>query len=80
MLAQPIHQVHCSGGSCLDPNVPGDFAPDRGTTTATATSAGVRRSIVMRSQAIDGRSTLGLADALVALVASRLSCRKAENA
>ena len=37
-------------------NVPGDFAADRGTTTAATTSAGMRRSMVMRSRATDGRS------------------------
>jgi Transposase DDE domain group 1 len=37
-------------------NIPGDFAADCGTTAAATTSASVRRAIVMRSQAIDGRS------------------------
>jgi hypothetical protein len=37
-------------------NVPGDFAADRGTTAAAATSAGVRRSMVMHSRVADGRS------------------------
>jgi hypothetical protein len=36
-------------------NVPGDFAADRGTTAAAATSAGVRRPMVMRSRAPDRR-------------------------
>src|ERR1035437_5597703 len=37
-------------------NVPGDFAADRGTTATATTSAGVRRPMVMRSTATDGRS------------------------
>jgi hypothetical protein len=60
-----------------------------------ALSTSVRRSIVMRSQAIDGRSApkcqgkwpdqpprppFGLPDALVAVLTSRLSCRKAGKA
>src|SRR5262249_27095691 len=36
-------------------NVPGDFVADRGTTAAAATSAGVRRSMVMHPRAIDRR-------------------------
>jgi hypothetical protein len=46
------------GGRYPTANVPGDFAADRGTTAAatTSASASVRRSIVMHSQAIDGRS------------------------
>jgi hypothetical protein len=75
-------------------DVPRDFAADCGTTAAATTSASVRRSIVMRSQAIDGRSApkcqgiarsaprppFGLPDALVAVLTSRLSCRKAGKA
>src|ERR1700674_6023642 len=38
-------------------NVPGDFAAHRGTTTATATSASMKRSIAIHSTATDGRST-----------------------
>src|SRR4051794_39158077 len=37
-------------------NVPGDFAADRGTTAAASTCADMRRSIIMCSTAIDGRS------------------------
>ena len=37
-------------------NVPGDFAAHRGTAAAATTSASVRRSMVMRSRATDGRS------------------------
>ena len=37
-------------------DVPRDFAADCGTTAAATTSASVRRSIVMCSQAIDGKS------------------------
>jgi len=37
-------------------NVPGDFAAHRGTAAAATTSAGVRRSIVMRSRATSRRS------------------------
>jgi hypothetical protein len=37
-------------------DVPRDSAADRGTTAAATTSASVRRSIVMRSRATDGRS------------------------
>jgi len=44
------------GGRHPTADVPRDFAADCGTTAAATTSASVRRSIVMRSQAIDGRS------------------------
>ena len=44
------------GGRHPTANVPRDFAADCGTTAAATTSASVRRAIVMRSQAIDGRS------------------------
>ena len=37
-------------------NVPGDFAADRGTTAATATSASMKRTIAIHSAATDGRS------------------------
>src|SRR5262249_25195269 len=42
-------------------NVPGDFAADRGTTAAAATSAGVRRSMVMHSRATDRRNASQMA-------------------
>ena len=44
------------GGRHPTANVPGDFAAHRGTTATATTSAGVRRSMVMHSIAIDGRS------------------------
>jgi hypothetical protein len=44
------------GGRHPTADVPRDFAADCGTTAAATTSASVRRAIVMRSQAIDGRS------------------------
>jgi hypothetical protein len=69
-LEGEAHQDRCEGGEpwslCRLPdgrgrhptaNVPGDFAPDRGTTTATATSASMKRSIAIHSTATDGRST-----------------------
>ena len=37
-------------------NVPGDFAADRGTTAAASACASMRRSMVVRSRATDGRS------------------------
>ena len=44
------------GGRHPTADVPRDFAADCGTTAAATTGASVRRAIVMRSQAIDGRS------------------------
>src|ERR1019366_1700766 len=69
-------------------NVPGDFAADRRTATAATTSASVRRPMVMRSRATDGRSAsqcqgkwldqpprppFGLAEVPVTVGTSRLS-------
>jgi hypothetical protein len=50
-----LYRPSDGGGSHPTANIPGDFAPDRGTATAAATSAGVRRPIVMRSRTTDGR-------------------------
>ena len=72
-------------------NVPGDFAPDRGTTTATATSASMKRSIAIHSTATDGTSTskcqrrlatrppFWIPEVSVAVRSSRPSCSKAEK-
>src|SRR4249919_3196741 len=44
------------GGRHPTANVPGDFAADRGTTAATATSTSMKRTIAIHSTATDGRS------------------------
>ena len=44
------------GGRHPTANVPGDFAADRGTTAATATSASMKRTIAIHSTATDRRS------------------------
>src|SRR5262249_14502834 len=53
---QPLHHLPDGRGRHRTANVPGDFAADRGTAAAAATSAGVRRSMVMHSRVADGRS------------------------
>jgi hypothetical protein len=53
---RPLHHLPNGRGRHRTANVPRDFAADCGTTAATTTSASVRHSIVMRSQAIDRRS------------------------
>ena len=53
---RPLRRLPDGRGRHPTANVPRDFAADRGTTAAATTSASVRRSIVMRSRAIDGRS------------------------
>jgi hypothetical protein len=54
--ARSLRRVSDGRGRHPTADVPRDFAADFGTTAAATTSASVRRSIVMRSQAIDGRS------------------------
>src|SRR5262249_53277302 len=73
-------------------NVPRDFAAHRGTTAAATTSAGVRRSMVIRSRATAGRratkcpgkmarsdspSPFGVPEVLVAVRTSLVSCKRA---
>jgi Transposase DDE domain group 1 len=53
-LKEKLIKIGCGRHPTAD--VPRHFAADCGTTAAATTSASVRRSIVMRSQAIDGRS------------------------
>ena len=53
---RPLRRLPDGRGRHPTANVPGDFAADCGTTAAATTSAGVRRSMVMRSKATDGRS------------------------
>src|ERR1700719_1952720 len=54
---RPLYRLPDGRGRHPTANVPGDFAPDRGTPTATATSASMKRSIALHSTATDGRST-----------------------
>ena len=53
---RPLCRLPDGRGRHPTANVPGDFAADRGTTAAATTSASVRRAMVMRSRATDGRS------------------------
>ena len=53
---RPLRRLSDGRGRHPTADVPRDFAADRGTTAAATTSASVRRSIVMRSRATDGRS------------------------
>ena len=55
-LPRTLCRLPDGGGRHPTADVPRDFAADCGTTAAATTSASVRRAIVMRSQAIDGRS------------------------
>ena len=92
---RPLRRVPDGRGRHSTANVPGDFAADRGITAASATSARVKRSIVMHSRATDGRSAsqclekwpeqrldhhLRCPRAWQALHTSRQSCRKARKA
>jgi hypothetical protein len=57
--ASPAPRLKVSNKEVAEPshgNFQGDLAADRGTTAAATTRASVRRSIVMRSKATDGRS------------------------
>src|SRR5262249_53901750 len=92
---RPLRRLPDGRGGHPTANVPRDFAADRGTTTAAATSASVRRPMVMRSGATDGRGVskcpgkwrdqarqtpFGLAEALMAVHTSYLSGGKAGKA
>ena len=81
------HNPRSERATSFRPNVadvPRDFAADCGTTAAATTGASLRRAIVMRSQAIDGRSAPAKIARLannrsVAVRSSRPSCSKAEK-
>src|SRR5262249_42311988 len=88
---RPLCRLPDGRGRHRTANVPGDFAAHRGTAAAATTSAGVRRSTVMRSRATDGMSAsecqgkrpdqtldqaFGLPEVLVAVSTSRLSCKR----
>jgi catechol 2,3-dioxygenase-like lactoylglutathione lyase family enzyme len=53
-FARLLHRISDGRGRHPTAEVPKHFAADCGTAAAATTSASVRRSIVMRSQAIDG--------------------------
>src|SRR5664280_2666623 len=88
----PLRHIPDGRGRGAEGIVPGDSAADRGTTATATTSACVRRPIVMRSRATDGRSAsqcqgkwpdhsprppFGPPVVPVAVRTSRLSCSKA---
>ena len=93
-VVQPRPLCRLSDGRGRHPtaDVPGDFAADRGTAAAAATSASMRRAMVMGSRATDGRSaskmpaklarsapqaSFALPTVTVAVTTWLLSCRKA---
>ncbi len=55
-VPRALCRLPCGRGCHPRQFVPGDFAAHRGTAATAATRAGVRRSMVMRSRATDGRS------------------------
>ena len=55
-LPRPLYRPPDGRGRHPTANVPGDFAADRRTMAAASDCAGLRRSMVMRSQTTDGRS------------------------